>query len=55
MSITFTLNGTTTLDESAFLQNPTATPSPAGDADDPWRQSGSDSLQRDTDGIRARL
>ncbi|WDZ81683.1 DUF5801 repeats-in-toxin domain-containing protein (plasmid) [Ensifer adhaerens] len=34
MTITFTLNGSMTLDESATLQNATATPSVPGDADD---------------------
>src|SRR4051794_36804290 len=34
MTVTIKLNGTTTLDESADLQNAIATPSPTGDADD---------------------
>jgi hypothetical protein len=34
MALTITINGTVTLDESAGLQNATATPTPAGDADD---------------------
>ena len=34
MTVTITLNGTTTLDESGSLQDATATPSAPGDAND---------------------